>query len=108
MAHAAGGARGPRACLRYESRRPAIGEARRSGRLAREALSSRTPAVSRSPLRWMGFVLALVAALVLATALGTIPLSPAQVWSALFGRGDAAAITVVQVLRLPRAVLAAL
>ena len=59
-------------------------------------------------MRWISFVVGLVVALVLATALGTISLSPAQVWSALFGRGDAAAITVVQVLRLPRAVLAAL
>jgi iron complex transport system permease protein len=59
-------------------------------------------------VRWLGFALALLVALVLATALGTIRLSPAQVWNALFGRGDAAAVTVVQVLRLPRAVLAAL
>jgi iron complex transport system permease protein len=50
----------------------------------------------------------LVAALLLATALGTISLSPSQVWHALLGRGDAAAITIVRVLRLPRAVLAAL
>jgi iron complex transport system permease protein len=59
-------------------------------------------------VRWIGFSVALLVALVLAVALGTIALSPAQVWHALLGRGDTAAITVVQVLRLPRAVLAAL
>ena len=59
-------------------------------------------------LRWSSFALGLVAAFVLAIALGTIALSPSQVWHALFGRGDAAAMTIVQVLRLPRAVLAAL
>jgi iron complex transport system permease protein len=58
--------------------------------------------------RWLAFGLALVAAILLAIAIGTIALSPAQVWNALFGRGDPSAITVVQVLRLPRAVLAAL
>ncbi|HEX4683057.1 MAG TPA: iron ABC transporter permease [Gemmatimonadaceae bacterium] len=59
-------------------------------------------------LRWSSFALGLVVALLLAIALGTIALSPSQVWHALLGRGDAAAITIVQVLRLPRAVLAAL
>ena len=59
-------------------------------------------------LRWPGFVLGLVGALLLAIALGTITLSPGAVWGALFARGDPAAITVVQVLRVPRAVLAAL
>ena len=59
-------------------------------------------------LRWSSFALGLAAAFLLAIALGTIALSPSQVWHALFGRGDAAAITIVQVLRLPRAVLAAL
>ena len=63
---------------------------------------------SHSWLRWSSFAFALIAALLLATALGTIALSPSQVWHALLGRGDAAAITIVQVLRLPRAVLAAL
>jgi iron complex transport system permease protein len=62
----------------------------------------------RAWMLWLGFALAVIVALLLATALGTIPLSLAQVWSALLGRGDPAAITVVQVLRLPRAVLAAL
>ena len=64
--------------------------------------------VLSSRARWVIFVLALVIALLLGVALGTIALSPAQVWNALLGRGDAAAVTVVRVLRLPRAVLAAL
>lgn len=58
--------------------------------------------------RWPLFAVGLLMALALAIALGTISLSPVAVWDALFARGDAAAVTVVQVLRLPRAVLAAL
>jgi iron complex transport system permease protein len=58
--------------------------------------------------RWPLFIVGLVVALLLAVALGTITLSPAAVWNALFQRGDPAAVTVVQVLRLPRAILAAL
>jgi iron complex transport system permease protein len=56
----------------------------------------------------MAFALALVLALLLAVALGTIALSPKEVWNALFGHGSASAVTIVRVLRLPRAVLAAL
>ena len=63
---------------------------------------------SRAPVRWFILGLSLILALLLAVALGTITLSPAAVWNALFERGDPAAITVVQVLRLPRAALAAL
>ena len=59
-------------------------------------------------VRWPLLALAVVGALLLAVALGTISLAPAAVWDALLGRGDPAAITVVQVLRLPRAVLAGL
>ena len=58
--------------------------------------------------RWIAFTLGLVLALLVAVAVGTTPLSPTQVWNALLGRGESSAITVVQVLRLPRAVLAAL
>ena len=59
-------------------------------------------------LRWPLLVTTLGVSLLLAIAVGTITLSPSAVWSALFGRGDPAAVTVVQVLRIPRAVLAAL
>ena len=58
--------------------------------------------------RWLAFGLGLALALFVAVALGTTALSPAQVWNALLGRGDSSAITVVRLLRLPRAVLAAL
>ena len=58
--------------------------------------------------RWPLLVLAVAVALLLAVALGSIGLAPAVVWNALLGRGDPAAITVVQLLRLPRAVLAGL
>ena len=60
------------------------------------------------PIRWIVFVAALGAALVLAVAVGTLPLSPVEVWHALGGRGDATVVSVVRDLRLPRAVLAAL
>jgi iron complex transport system permease protein len=59
-------------------------------------------------VRWPLLACAVLGALHLAVALGTISLAPAAVWNALLGRGDPAAITVVQVLRLPRAVLAGL
>src|SRR6185503_18877688 len=59
-------------------------------------------------LRWMLFGIALLAAIVLAVAVGTLALSPAEVWRALVGQGDATSVSVVRQLRLPRAVLAAL
>jgi iron complex transport system permease protein len=63
---------------------------------------------NKSRLRWLAFALGLVLAMLLAVALGTIALSPKEVWNALFGHGSSSAVTVVRVLRLPRAVLAAL
>lgn len=59
-------------------------------------------------LRWPLFVLTLVAAALLAVAVGTISLSLRDVWDALLGGGAADARTVVRILRLPRVVLAAL
>ena len=59
-------------------------------------------------LRWILFAVALVAAIVLAVGVGTLALSPAEVWHALAGQGDATSVSVVRQLRLPRAVLAAL
>ena len=47
-----------------------------------------------SRFRWFAFALALVLAMLLAVALGTIALSPTQVWNALLGRGDTAANSV--------------
>ena len=58
--------------------------------------------------RWAAFVAALACALVLAVLVGTVGLSPEQVWSAVLGRGDVTHVTVVRQLRLPRAALAAL
>ena len=56
--------------------------------------------------RWAGLVAALLLAAVLGLAIGTIRLSPAQVWDGLRGIGESA--FVVRGLRLPRVVLAAL
>ena len=39
---------------------------------------------------------------------GSVRLAPGEVWSALFGSGDARAVTIVRELRLPRALLGAL
>lgn len=61
-----------------------------------------------SAFRWIAFAVALLAAIVLAVAVGTLALSPAEVWHALAGRGETTAVSVVRQLRLPRAVLAAL
>jgi iron complex transport system permease protein len=58
--------------------------------------------------RWILLSVALVIVVIVAIALGTIRLTPAETWHALFGSGDATAVLVVQKLRLPRAVLAAL
>ncbi len=56
--------------------------------------------------RWAVLVAALIVAGVLGLAIGTIRLSPSQVWDGLRGIGDASFI--VRGLRLPRVVLAAL
>src|SRR5262249_11651466 len=56
--------------------------------------------------RWAVLVAALIVAGILGLAVGTIRLSPAQVWDGLRGVGDAA--FVVRGLRLPRVILAAL
>jgi len=49
---------------------------------------------------------AAAASLLLSLALGSIALTPGQVWAALFGEGDAMAVEVVRQLRLPRALAA--
>jgi iron complex transport system permease protein len=67
-----------------------------------------SPAPAVSQLRWPAFGAALVLAVVLAVAVGSIGLTPAEVWRALLGRGSETAVTVVRELRLPRALLAAL
>src|SRR5690349_23149008 len=59
-------------------------------------------------LRWPLFILALLIAMVLAVAMGTVALSPAEVWHALWGRGDEMHVLVVRTLRLPRVMLAML
>ncbi len=50
--------------------------------------------------------LAALASLFLALTSGSIQLAPAQVWAALFGRGDVLALEVVRQLRWPRALAA--
>ncbi len=49
---------------------------------------------------------AAAASLLLSLALGSIALTPGQVWAALFGEGDVMAVEVVRQLRLPRALAA--
>lgn len=58
--------------------------------------------------RWTLLVASLLVAAGIAIALGTITLSPAELWDALAGTGDPTLRSVVRTLRLPRVVLAAL
>ncbi len=62
--------------------------------------------MSASPRRlWWFLALALLAAVTLGLAVGSVPLTPTEVWRALAGAGDPAAIAIVNDLRLPRVVL---
>lgn len=61
-----------------------------------------------SAARWIGLVVALVVAVLLAIAIGTISLPIPAVWDAMRGIGDPTAIMVVRVLRMPRVALAVL
>lgn len=54
---------------------------------------------------WLVLLAALVVAVLAGLALGPVALSPATVWSALLGGGDANTIAIVQTLRLPRIAL---
>lgn len=58
--------------------------------------------------RWLGLLALLALSVFAALAFGTIDLSMAQTWGALWGSGDAEHLLVVRELRLPRTVLAAL
>lgn len=51
-------------------------------------------------------VLAALAAVTIGLFVGSVPLSPAQVWQALIGHGESLAATLVLDLRLPRVALA--
>jgi iron complex transport system permease protein len=57
------------------------------------------------PKTWIILLTALAVAALAGLALGPVQLSPAAVWSALFGSGDPNAVAIVQTLRLPRIVL---
>jgi len=61
-----------------------------------------------SVMRWVGLVLALVAASLLAVAVGTVSISISALWDALRHVGDTMAIMVVWTLRIPRVALAVL
>jgi iron complex transport system permease protein len=58
--------------------------------------------------RWLMVLGFLIAAATLGIAVGTIDLSPGEVWDGLRGTGDPMPMLVVRTLRLPRVVLAAL
>jgi iron complex transport system permease protein len=62
--------------------------------------------VSASPRRlWWFLTLALLAAVTLGLAVGSVPLTATEVWRALAGAGDPASIAIVNDLRLPRVAL---
>lgn len=64
--------------------------------------------MNRRAAFWPAAAGALLAAVVLAVAVGSVRLSPAEVWGALAGTGDPSTLAIVRTLRLPRAALAAL
>jgi iron complex transport system permease protein len=59
-------------------------------------------------LAWVALSIALVVAVIVGVAIGVLSYPPSVVIDALFGRGDPTAVAVIQDLRLPRVVLAAL
>lgn len=59
-------------------------------------------------LRWILLIGALIAAIILAVAIGTITIPLSDVWTALWGRHDTVPSMVVRQLRLPRVCLAVL
>ena len=59
-------------------------------------------------LRWLLLVVALFVSAVAALTFGTLDVGITDAWRALFGSGDPTDVLVVQQLRLPRVVLAAL
>ena len=58
-----------------------------------------------SPTRWLLIVLMLVAASLLAIAVGTVSIPISALWEALRGTGDAMPLMVVRTLRVPRVAL---
>ncbi len=58
--------------------------------------------------RWLGLLLVLLVSAFAALTFGTIDVSLAETWKAIWGVGDAQHLLVVRELRLPRTVLAAL
>ncbi len=63
----------------------------------------------RAPLGALAALLAvLVVAVLVSLLVGSVSLSPRAVWDALLGSGDAATISIVRELRLPRALLGVL
>ena len=62
--------------------------------------------MSRAPrLLWWILALALLVAVTLGLAVGSVPLSTSDVWRALIGVGDPGALAIVNDLRLPRVTL---
>ena len=62
--------------------------------------------MSRAPrLLWWVLALALLVAVTLGLAVGSVPLSTSDVWRALIGVGDPGALAIVNDLRLPRVTL---
>ena len=57
---------------------------------------------------WVGLVAAVGVAALLGLGIGPVRLTPAEVWTALAGRGDVTAVAIMRDIRAPRVVLAAL
>jgi iron complex transport system permease protein len=61
-----------------------------------------------SRLRWFVLFTMLIAAAAIGIAVGTIALSPREVWNGLRGLGEPMSVLIVRTLRVPRVVLAGL
>ena len=58
-----------------------------------------------TPRTWLVLAAAVVVAALAGLALGPVSISPAAVWAAILGQGDANAVAIVRTLRLPRIAL---
>jgi iron complex transport system permease protein len=78
------------------------------GRLPQRKAEPRSSGSAPTALRFLLLALVLLGALLLSVRVGAVPLEVGDILAALRGDGDPTTVSIVQRLRLPRAVLAAL
>jgi iron complex transport system permease protein len=62
----------------------------------------------RPAVLWVGSAAILLVLVTISLAIGAVQIAPMAAWSALLGRGDDVAVTIVREIRLPRVLLAML